>query len=151
MDQQNTDRSIFDLHLNDNAKSQLRSAAIWAGITAVLWLISNILGFVNGILVHPTKTSYRYEGFTQERVATSSQGFGSIFTAVISLAIGVTLFYFLNKFSRRVKTGLNGNNQETINEGLGSLSSYFITMGVLVILCLTFVVFAVALGLSVGK
>lgn len=64
---------------------------------------------------------------------------------VISLIVTFLLFYFLNRFSSQAKAGLNSNNQQLVNNGLGNLSSYFVTIGILVIICLALFLFVIVL------
>ena len=68
---------------------------------------------------------------------------------VITLIIGIILFYFLNKFSRSAKAGVDTNDHYLINEGLGSLSTYFKFIGVLLIIIL--VLFALGILIGIGQ
>ena len=46
MEYPNTNQSLFDLQYNDNFKSQLRGAAVWGGIAAILSIGSTLLGLI---------------------------------------------------------------------------------------------------------
>ena len=148
MENQNTNQSLFDLSINENTKTQLRGAAVWAGIAAILSLVSAIIGLARSIIErnNPAK-EYRFEGFNNQATV-STQSTGNVVSTVISLIITILLFYFLNRFSGQTKSGLISNNQELVNNGLGSLSSYFVTIGIILIIGLAFLVLALAIGLS---
>ena len=145
MENQNTNRSLFDLSFNENAKTQLRGAAVWAGIAAIFSLVSAALSFISAIMGRTsTRTEYKFEGFNQTRM--SAEKSENIVSVVISLIITFLLFYFLNRFSSQTRAGLNSNNQQLVNNGLGNLSSYFVTIGILVIICLALFLFVIALS-----
>lgn len=147
MENQYTDRPLFTLGINENAKSSLRGAATVAGVAAILSLVASIIRLISSF-VERNKIEYRYEGFTQQRVAVESSG--NIGGAIFGLLISILLFYFLNRFASQTKTGLNGNNSQLVNEGLGGLANYFITIGVIVILCIVLVVVVLA-GAMAGR
>jgi hypothetical protein len=148
MENQNTHQSHFGLKINENTKTQLKGAATLAGIAAILSLISAILKAVIAFLGKNEEVEYQIEGFGQSQMAVEKTG--SIVGAVITLLISILLFYFLNRFSIQTKTGLNTSDQQTVNNGLGGLASYFLTIGILVIIALAFVLLAVLIGISGG-
>ena len=108
MDTHNTNESLFNLRINDHLRSQLKGAAVVAGIAAMLSLCSSILKVVASFMAK-NKLEYRYEGFNQ--TTASVERTSSVAGAVITLIISVLLFYFLNRFASQVKTGLNANNR----------------------------------------
>jgi hypothetical protein len=142
MSDQNSNQSLFKLPINENVRTQLRGAASVAGVGAILSLVSSILSLISTFLQRNTTTLYRAEGF--ETTTLTAQRSGNIVGGVIMLAISILLFYFLNRFSSQVKQGLNGNNSLSVTYGLSGLSSYFITVGILLILFLLIVLLAVA-------
>lgn len=149
MDTQNTNQSLFDINFSENVKTELKGAAVWAGIAAILALVSSLLGLVSAFMEknNPVTVQYNAEGFSEPAMQPGTTG--SLFTVVISLLVNILLFYFLNRFANQAKTGLAGNNQELVSNGLGSLSTYFLIIGVIIILILVIVFLAVA-GLAIG-
>jgi Na+/H+ antiporter NhaC len=148
MENQNTNQSLFDLSFNENLKSQLKGAAVWGGIAAITALASSVLNMVKAFMdKNNPQAEYRIEGFGDARMTTDSSG--NIVSVVISLIISILLFYFLNRFSSLTKNGLNGNNQDMVSNGLGSLASYFITIGVLIIIILVIFLLVMA-GIAAG-
>jgi Na+/H+ antiporter NhaC len=93
------------------------------------------------------QAEYKIEGFGDARMTANSSG--NIVSVVISLIISILLFYFLNRFSSLTKNGLSGNNQEMVSNGLGSLASYFITIGILIIIILVIFLLVMA-GIAAG-
>src|SRR5258706_3937246 len=150
MDTQNTNQSLFSLGINDNLRTHLRSAAVVAGIAAILSLASSILQVVASF-VNRGKTSvqYRYEGFTQ--TTASVERTGNTAGAIITLIISILLFYFLNRFASQTKAGLNANNPEIVNSGFSGLSGYIVTIGILLIICLAIVLLALVVGISAAS
>lgn len=139
--------NLFALRINENTKTQLRGAAVVAGVAAIFSLVGTILNVVMSFM-NKGKTVTRSEGFGESRMAVESGG--NIISTIIGLGISILLFYFLNKFASQTKTGLNGNNPELVSSGLGGLSSYFITFGIIMILLLVLVLVLIA-GLGAGS
>ncbi len=143
MDNQNTNQSLFSLRINENAKAQLKGAAVVAGVAAILSLTNSILSVVKAFMEkNKPAVEYQLEGFPQASV--SAQRTGNVAGAIISLIIAILLFYFLNRFSTQTKTGLNANNSELVSSGIGGLSAYFVTAGILIIIVLAFTILGIA-------
>jgi hypothetical protein len=134
MENQYTNTSLFDLSITDNVKTQLKGAASWAGIAAILSLASTIISIILQFAGAGSSPKIRStEGFNETTVAQVQIG-ALIVSSLISLGLTGLLFYFLYRFASLTKKGLDNNDQEMVSNGLGGLSSYFITMGVLFIL-----------------
>lgn len=59
--------------------------------------------------------------------------------AFITLALSLASFYFLARFSSKVKKGVTGNRPATITGGLQSLGRYFKIWGILMLLTMVLV------------
>ena len=148
MENSTSDKSLFDLSFDENVKQNLKGAATWGGIAAIVSLIGSVLGLVN-YFVEKGKES-RYGGNSLEEMQIQqAANTGGLVSVVITLIIGIILFYFLNKFSRSAKAGVDTNDHYLINEGLGSLSTYFKFIGVLLIIIL--VLFALGILIGIGQ
>ncbi|MBK9380036.1 MAG: hypothetical protein IPN39_01730 [Chitinophagaceae bacterium] len=148
MENSTSDKSLFDLSFDENVKQSLKGAATWGGLAAIVSLIGSILGLVN-YFVEKGKES-RYGGNSLEEMQIQqAANTGGLVSVVITLIIGIILFYFLNKFSRSAKAGIDTNDHYLINEGLGSLSTYFKFIGVLLIIIL--VLFALGILIGIGQ
>jgi cytochrome c biogenesis protein CcdA len=139
MENQNTptpeSSSLFDLGFDENTKTALKGTATVAGIAAILGIITAGLSAV-GSFMEKKRVPAGFEEY--QSTQSTSNAFNMVGT-VISLLIAFLLFYFLNKFANNTKTGLSGNNQGQVSEGLANLSSYFKTVGILLIIILCFV------------
>lgn len=150
MEYQNSNQSLFDLNFNENLKTQLKGTAVWAGIAAIISLAGSILSLAGIFLIKKDPSAnYRVEGFENATVTAESSTGALIAGGVISFTITLLLFYFLNRFSSLTKNGLNGNNQDMVSNGLGGLASYFITIGVIVIIFLAIFLVVIA-GVAAG-
>src|SRR5260221_6308597 len=148
MENQDTNQSLFDLRFDENVKQNLRTAATWGGIAAIISIIGSALGLINYFVQAGKPKSYRFEGFQEMRVQTNNSN--NLVSVIITLLIAIFLFYFLNQFAKTTKAGIDGNNPQQISQGLGSLSSYFKIIGVLLIICI--VIFGlVILVLGIGS
>jgi divalent metal cation (Fe/Co/Zn/Cd) transporter len=133
MENSNANHPLFTLRITENTRIQLRGAAIVAGISAILSLAGAVIGLINSFLERNRTTfEYRFEGF--DTPATAAERTESIGGAIVTFIISLLLFYFLNKFSRKTKLGLDTNDQQLVTSGLGALSSYFTTIGILLII-----------------
>ena len=144
---ENTDKSLFDLSFDENVKQQLKGAANWAGIAAIVSLIGSILGVVNYFIQQGRLDKYSVGGYEGVQMRQSAAA-GGLVSLAITLAIGVILFVFLNKFSKKAKLGVQEGDQLLINEGLGSLSSYFKIIGVIIIIVIVLVFLGVLIALT---
>jgi hypothetical protein len=144
MENQDTDKSLFDLSFDENSKQQLKGAATWGGIAAIVAIIGAILSLINYFIQRNNVKSFQFEGFPEMRAQSS----GNIVSSIVTFGLSIVLFYYLNKFSKSAKAGIDGSNQPMINEGLGSLSTYFKIIGVLLIIAIAFVCLALLIGIG---
>ena len=146
MENTNTEKSLFDISFDENVKQNLRTAAGWGGIAAIVSIAGSILSVVNYFVQRGKISSYRssYNGIRVQQTVNTS-GFLSV---ALSLIIGIVLFVFLFKFSNKAKEGVATNDQYLINEGLGSLSVYFRFIGVLFILVIVLVALVIMAGIG---
>jgi hypothetical protein len=144
MENQDTDKSLFDLSFDENTKQQLKGAATWGGIAAIVAIIGAILSLINYFIQRNNVKSFQFEGFPEMRAQSS----GNIVSSIVTFGLSIVLFYLLNKFSKSTKAGIDGSNQPMINEGLGSLSTYFKIIGVLLIIAIAFVCLALLIGIG---
>jgi len=147
MDTQHTEKSLFEFSFDENVKQSLKGAAVWGGIAALVSLGGTILGVVNYFLERsrPSRT-FNYDGY--EMRSSNADTAGQLVTIVVTAIIGILLFYFLNKFAKSTKTGIDTNSQQHLSEGLGSLSSYFKFVGALLIICIVLFFFAIMAGIG---
>lgn len=143
MENNTTGESLFDLQLDEGLKQSLRGTAVWAGIAAVVSLVSSLISFA-AYFIQQNKLRHVYREYEMNLPAENS---GNLASAVISFLIGLVLFGLLYKFSSRTKAGVDAGDPGQIYAGLNGLSSYFKLIGVLLIIVLVLVVLAVPVAL----
>jgi small-conductance mechanosensitive channel len=147
MENQDTNKSLFDINFDDNVKQDLRGAANWGGIAAIFSITGAALSVVAHFVVR-NRIASQYEGFGEYQY--QSQQADTLLYSIIALIIYGFMFYFLNRFARLTKTGLEGNNPQLITEGLNNLASYFKVIGVIIIICLSLFFLVVLIGVVGG-
>jgi len=125
-DQQNTE-NIFNLTLDQEAKSFLKTIAVWAKIIAIIAFVEVGLSLVNAFI-------------GKESAAVI---IGSIFAAMIGGLISVLLNVFLYRFAKKVGDGIASSNQQLFNEGVNSLRNYFKIYGIILIIGLSLILIGV--------
>jgi hypothetical protein len=147
MENTHSDQQIFDIGFDENVKQQLKGAAKWGGMAAILSLSGALLSLIAFFVVKPKTNPLGIESSPDAEMLQAAKT-GGFVSMIFSLVIGVILFYLLNKFSRSVSKGLEGNDNYFIHEGLGSLSAYFKLIGILLIVVLVIVGLAFLVGIG---
>ncbi len=146
MENQDNSQSLFDLRFDENLKQSLRGAATWGGIAAIFSISGSIFGIINYFVQRSKLKNYDLGGFGEMQMRSQSGNFVGV---LIGLIIGIFLFYFLNRFSRSTKAGLDTNDSGSVRDGLANLSTYFKVLGVLIIIAIVF--FSLALLVSISS
>ncbi len=60
MENQDTNQSLFDLRFDENVKQNLRTAATWGGIAAIISIIGSALGLINYFVQAGKPKTYRF-------------------------------------------------------------------------------------------
>jgi high-affinity nickel permease len=137
MENQETTNSFSSgMNLDETIKQSLRNTASTAGVAAILSICGTGLSLIVFIIQIVRPKPVEFEGFERYGRTTDTSG-PQIFLQVIFVFIYVLLFYFLNRFSKFTKAGVNGNMSSQVNDGLGNLSSYFKTIGITLIILLS--------------
>lgn len=139
--------SLFNLRFDENAKEGFRTAAVVAGIAAIVTLVRAVIS-ITAFFVERSKTkvveyeeTYSYDYPQPEK--SSSDGVLSIILAILIFLVTVGLFYFLNRFATKAKVGVSNASLDEMNDGMGSLANYFKTIGILFIILLALVVLGI--------
>lgn len=132
MENQEPNKSLFDISFDENVKQSLRAAANWGGIAAIFAITDTVFGFVTHFIAKNKVETYRYEGMGD--VTYRSQNADNLLSLVIVGIISGFLFYFLNRFSKLTKSGIDGNDSGLVTEGLGNLATYLKVVGIIAII-----------------
>ena len=137
MEEQNLLDNNLDgtLAFNEAAKAYLRESAKWAkflsiiGFIIVAFIVIGALFFIGGMGAMAT--------MAQELPL----GFSSAFVGFFYLIIAAFMFFpamFLNKFSKKVKSGLEQSNSTELAAGMEYLKSWFKFRGIVTLIVVVF-------------
>lgn len=124
--------NFFNIAFDESIRTQIRTAAIWARICALCALIGYAVTLVVAF-------------FQQLPYALDSEGIqasGSfrirlVITALVTVAFGAIINYFLYRFAAATVRGMDAMDSLSTNEGFNSLRRYFKICGVLLIILLS--------------
>lgn len=142
MEEQNKLDNIFNLSFDLSARDQLKKIALWARICALCAFAGYAISLIV-VLFGRKNFDLEAEGFT---VGGYLRKGSSLSGVLVSIIIGGTINYFLYRFATSAKQGVESMDLLKLNEGLGSLRTYFKIFGILLVICLSFVGLAVIVG-----
>jgi len=134
----NSERSILELNINDESKSNFTTIAQWLLISAVVGFSS--LGISIIAMFKVISSSYNSS-------ATIGAVVSTMIVAVISLLLNITLINAANN----LKKGISMADQGHFNLGLQKLATYYRIVGIILIIVLIICVFAVLVGILAGS
>jgi hypothetical protein len=105
--------TLLDLSVSPKLRDDLKTAASWARIIAIVNFINAGLNLVAAVMQ------------------------GNFFGALIGTAIAVFVNIYMFNFGRKVKSALSATNQEEFNDGLNDLRMYFKVYGIIIIVVLS--------------
>ncbi len=148
-------QNLFDLHIDEESARYLKETAKWGRFLAIVAFIMigfYVLALLFGLMAGGAMTG----GFEAEYSTTNP------FAAAMGTGVGVAFFIaylalltvpvvYLYRFSTRIKTALEGNDQTTLTNSFGNLKSMFKFYGILMIvmlglIALAFIVMVITLG-----
>lgn len=128
MNEQN-DKSIFDLNLDEEGKTHLNGVAQWANINAIVSFIALGVSIITTISALGKVSRYSPEA-----------GGGGLSGLLITVGISLLLNILLFTSAANLKKGLEQNNQALFNTGITKLATYFKVIGILAIIFIILVV-----------
>ncbi len=138
------EKDLFEVHLNEEGRSNLTAIAQWAFINAIVGFIALGVSVLSTIM---TASSVSRLGGSEYRSAYSGGAFlGTIITVAISLLLNITLLGAANA----LKKGIANSDQGYFAAGISKLSGYFKILGILMIILLVIFVFAMLILMMVG-
>jgi len=135
MEEQNTTEGLFNLSLDQEAKSLLKTTTVWAKIVAIiafveagLNLVSSFIGSSNAIQVA-----------------------GAFFASLIGVLVTVLLNIFLYRFAQKTNDALASSNQQSFIDGINNLRNYFKVLGILLIIVMSlFIIVMIFVFITIG-
>lgn len=136
MQQENQTHLFNEITFDQTAKQHLRSITSWSMVIVTVSVIGYIVSIIQ-VFFTSKPALPKDEGFG-DYVSLSSSDTAS---AIISIALGLTINFFLFRFATQAKAGMDGLDQNRLSKSFGSLKSYFIIMAVLFIIIFVAVIF----------
>ena len=134
-----------DLHIDSISFNYLRETSKWAKFLAIIGFIMTgvfvLFAFFGATMFSTLMRTNPYGG----DIAGS---FGFIITIVYLIVAAISFFLslFLYRFGARTLAGLQATDQDSLNDGIGNLKSFFKMYGIIVIIYLGFLALALLLG-----
>ena len=129
------DKSIFEVDIDEEGKSQFSTIAQWANINAIIGFVSLGLSVISTIMAIGKVSS-----------AAGSGMFSLVISVAISLALNITLL----AAATNIKKGIEQTDQGHFALGLNKMATYFKIMGILTIVVLVILTLALLVVLVVG-
>jgi len=147
MEQPMQSSSLFQLNIDANNASTLRSAANWAKILGILGIVFGLLFILIAFVVQNTinSTYRRFDDYGP------SQNTGILATGAMAVYIVMGLLtiigsIFALNFGSKVSSALRTNDSNTLRSGFAGARNYFAFWAILMIIGLLFMVIAIASG-----
>ncbi len=125
------EKSIFNLELAEDTKTNLRGLTQWLNISAIVGFISLGVTILSAIYTLINASKYGTTG--------TSSLFSTFISGGISLWINLTLY----NAAKSINTGIANEDQGVFGYGLSRLATYFKIIGIIAIILL--IIFALAL------
>ncbi len=141
MEQENQSSDLFGgLGFDPMAKQYIRSMASWAMVIVVVSVIGYVLSIIDLFREKTPAAFNRAEGF--DMGFTERTGGSEIFTSLFSIAIGLLVNFFLYRFARQAKAGVDGMSQSELNGSFSNLKAYFMACSIILIIVFVLVLLA---------
>ncbi len=134
---------LFEFGFDEQSKDILKSIGKWARITAIVAFISYGLSLIVQFMTPGLPGSSGDSILQATRVS-------SIVTTVVATIIGVVINVFLLRFATEIVEGVNTVSQPKVESAFGNLKTYFQILGIIIIIALVIVVFALLIGVIAG-
>lgn len=129
--------NFFNITFDTATRTLLRQAAVWAKIATICAFIGYGVTLIVAFIGRP-----HYTLQSDESVVTTRATGAGILGAIITVAIGVFINYFLYRFAVSAIRGVDAMDSVRANEGFNSLRTYFKILGICLIIGLCFLLLA---------
>jgi len=141
IEQEKQSSDLFgDLTIDPMAKQYLRSMSGWAMVIVVVSVIGYALSIIDLFRGKRPASFNRAEGFNMS--FTESASGSEVFSSLLSIAIGLLINYFLYRFARQAKAGVEGLSQSELNSSFGNLKAYFMACSIILIIAFVLLLLA---------
>ena len=146
--EQDQSTSLFGLGIDNISKSHLSEAAKWARFLAICGFVFLGLMVVYGIFMsfvfaNMMGTMSQYDSTYSTNSLKNIMGAGMIIFYIVCAVIAFFPYYFLLRFANKMKAALVSNDQDSLNGSFQNLKILYRYMGILMIISLVFMIFAI--------
>lgn len=127
MEDQNKTEGLFNLNLDSEGRSLLKTTIVWAKIVAIIAFVQAGISLA---------TSFMGK-------SNSIQMAGSVSLTIFIILISVLLNIFLYRFAQKTGDALSSSNQQSFIDGISSLRNYFKIFGIVIIVLMSLFIIAV--------
>jgi Family of unknown function (DUF5362) len=132
MEQEKIENHIFEFDVNEETKNQISGLSQWMQINAIVAFVSLALSLITTVITYVKYSAYLGMG--------SFLGSSGVIKLLVSTVLSVLLNLLLIQSAGNIKKGLALSDQGYFNLGLSKMATYFKTMGILIIVVLSFMV-----------
>jgi len=146
--------SLFSLSIDPVTKVHLLDTARWARFLAIIGMICLALMIVFG-LFYSIWMSTAFDGmqtqigFQSQRTYNTGLAAGTAIMFVMMAVVGFFPLLYMLRFANQMRTALDGNDQEKLNESFQNLKRYFRYFGIITIIGMgIWLIWLMVLGVS---
>ena len=146
--EQDQSTSLFGLGIDNISKSHLSEAAKWARFLAICGFIFLGLMIIYGLVISSvvaimTSKMSEVDNTSKARDLSNIMGIGMVIFYIICAVIAFFPYYFLLRFSNKMKAALISNDQDALNSSFQNLKILYRYMSILMIISLVLIVFGI--------
>jgi hypothetical protein len=142
MQNDNQTHLFTELGFDHTARQHILSIASWAMVVVVVAVIGYVLSILQ-LFIGNEEAIPRTEGFGMVDTLAGN----STASSIIGVVIGLLINFFLYRFASMARDGINGLNQEQLNNSFNNLKLYFVIMSVILIVVFVGILF-IAIGFA---
>ena len=136
-----------DLQVDTVAAAHLKETVMWARLLGIVGLVLSILVAIFGLFAGTILTSMTRNFGNNPSANAISSGLITVFYLVIA-AVYFFLSLFIFRFAVKMKQALLANDQVIFNDSLLNLKLVYRTMGIIMIIYLSFLALALVVGIG---
>lgn len=134
-----SNQSLFDLKIDETSKDHILKTSLWAMVIVV----TSVVGYILRVIRYATHKNDLPQAYERLGLKAPPSDGSTLASMVIQILIGGLVIFFLYQFASSSKKGVLNMNQSELNRGFNSLKTYFLIIGVLIILAFVFALFGI--------
>jgi Family of unknown function (DUF5362) len=141
--------SLFNLSIDSNTASTIKTSTQWARILAICGIIMGALVVVIGLIIPSImRNSMRSSGFSNydresmDSAMAAGMGVGMVLYIIMGALIILGNIFLLN-YANKTSAALNANDSSLLNAGMAGLRNYFTFWGIIMILSMLLMIIGI--------